>query len=164
MSVLVLNADFQPLNVTTFRRGFNLVYKGKAEIVEHDASVDPIRSKEGRSYKRPLVIRLIRFIYVPFKKVPLSRYNIYRRDGHKCGYCGSDKVLTLDHVIPKSRPGGVNSWENLVTCCKKCNSKKDNKTPAEAGMTLRVKLYRPTYQQFIRGMKFNKDKAWSNYV
>lgn len=161
MRVLVLNADFQPLNVTSFQRGFNLVYKGKAEVVEADVSRDPIKS-QGRIYKRPLVIRLIRYIYVPFKKVPLTRYNIYRRDDHKCGYCKSDRELTLDHVVPRSR-GGKNTWTNLVTCCKKCNTKKDNKTPKEVGMTLKVKLYQPTYQQFIKSMNFGRDEKWKNY-
>ena len=48
--------------------------------------------------------------------------------------CTADK-LTIDHVIPRSR-GGKNDWLNLVTACKKCNQKKGNKTPEEAGMPL----------------------------
>ena len=145
MNILVLNADYQPLNVTTLQRGFNLVYAGKAEIIKYGEK--PIET-EHREYKRPLVIRLMRYVSIPFKKVPLSRYNIFRRDGHACGYCKSKSNLTLDHVLPKSRGGG-NSWENLVTCCKKCNARKDNKTPKEAGMKLLVELRRPTYAEFI---------------
>ena len=81
----------------------------------------------------------------------------------KCVYCNSKNELTIDHVIPKSR-GGKNTWENLVTCCKKCNAKKDNKTPKEAGMKLKVKLYRPTYQQFIKGMDSDKSGKWTEYL
>lgn len=162
-SILVLNADFQPINVTTFKRAFNLVYKGKAEIIEYDSEAKPIMSSQGKVWKRPAIIRLIRYIYVPFKKVPVGRFNVYRRDGHKCGYCRSAEDLTLDHVIPRSR-GGQNTWENLVTCCKKCNAKKDNRTPEEAGMKLLVKLYAPTYMQFINAMKHDKKDVWSQYL
>jgi hypothetical protein len=161
MSILVLNADMQPLNVTTFQRGFNLVYKGKAEVVECDSD-QPINSTVGK-FKRPLVIRLLRFVYIPFKKIPLSRQNIYRRDGHKCGYCESKSQLTLDHVMPKSK-GGANSWENLVTCCRKCNCKKDDRTPKQAGMKLLVDLYRPTFQQFAAGINGSKTASWKDYL
>lgn len=146
MNILVLNADYQPLNVTTLQRGFNLVYKGKAEVIEYDKK-KPINT-EVKSFKRPLIIRLMRYVSIPFKRVPLTRQNIFRRDGHVCGYCESKKDLTIDHVFPKSR-GGKNTWDNLVTCCKKCNAKKDNRTPKEAGMKLNVKLYRPTYTEFV---------------
>ena len=160
MNILVLNADYRPLNVTTFQRGFNLVWKGKAEVVEYDKDC-PIVSTVG-TYKRPLIIRLIRYVYIPFKKVPLTRHNIFRRDGHKCGYCSSKKDLTLDHILPKSRGGG-NTWKNLVTCCKKCNNAKDDKTPEEAGMKLLVKVYQPTFLQFIDGMNTNHRAKWSEY-
>lgn len=161
MNILVLNADYQPLNITTFRRGFNLVYKGKAEVVEYDKELDVVT--ETTYHKRPLVIRLIRYVYIKFKKVPLSRTNVYRRDGHKCAYCASVDNLTLDHIIPKSR-GGQNSWENLVTCCKRCNSIKDDRTPKEANMKLLVKPYKPTFSQFIDGMKGGMRETWGNYI
>ena len=162
-TVLVLNADFQPLNITSFQRGFNLVYKGKAEVVEADPEHTQFTSTRGRKYRRPVVIRLIRFIYIPYKKVPLSKYNLFRRDGYKCGYCGDTENLTMDHVIPKSR-GGRNSWSNLVTCCKKCNGRKDNKTPQEANMVLNVKLYQPTFKQFINAMKVGTNSKWKDYL
>lgn len=161
MAILVLNADMQPLNVTTFQRGFNLVYTGKAEVVKCDSD-KPIESSVGK-FKRPLVIRLIRFVYIPFKKVPLSRQNIYRRDGHACGYCGSKSNLTLDHVIPKSKGGG-NTWQNLVTCCKKCNSTKDDRTPKQADMPLLVELYRPTFQQFAAGITGKGKNSWTDFL
>jgi hypothetical protein len=99
--VLVLNNDYTPINLTTLRRGFKLVYKGKAEIIFSDDN-NPIVS-EVKNYKRPTIIRLIRYIYLPYKKVPLTRYNIFRRDGYRCVYCNTKEGLTLDHVLPKSR-------------------------------------------------------------
>ena len=75
----------------------------------------------------------------------VSRYMLYRRDEGKCGYCGkriSQKEATVDHIIPKSR-GGLNIWENVVLACRSCNCKKDNFTPAEAGMKLLINPYNP---------------------
>ena len=74
--VLVLNNDYTPLNVTTLKRGFKLVYKGKAEIIFSDDD-NPIVSTV-KTFKRPTIIRLMRYILLPYKKVQLSRYNIYR--------------------------------------------------------------------------------------
>lgn len=156
---LVLNADDTPLNIASAYRAFNLVDKGKATLVTYDEE-NPIVWATGESY-RPTIIRLNKYIYVPFRKaMPLTRHNIYKRDGHKCVYCDSPRKLTLDHVIPKSR-GGKNSWKNLVTCCSKCNSKKDNKTPEEAGMKLRRKPYAPNYVVFVTSG--NAHEHWIAY-
>ncbi len=55
---------------------------------------------------------------------------IFERDGYACTYCGSDKRLEGDHILPLSR-GGSNAFENLVTACKPCNLAKGSKTPEE---------------------------------
>jgi CRISPR/Cas system Type II protein with McrA/HNH and RuvC-like nuclease domain len=125
MGVLVLNYDYTPLNVTTFRRGFVLVDKGKAEIVKSDES--PIVTGY-KTYVRPLIIRLLNYIKYHTRTLRANRNRIYKRDNYECVYCGSHRNLTLDHVIPKSR-GGKNDWTNLVTSCFKCNLKKADKTP-----------------------------------
>jgi hypothetical protein len=118
MGVLVLNYDYTPLNVTSYRRGFVLVDKGKAEIVKSDES--PITTGY-KTYVRPLIIRLLNYIRYHTRTLRANRNRIYRRDNYECVYCGSKRNLTLDHVIPKSR-GGKNDWTNLVTSCQKCNS------------------------------------------
>ena len=159
--VLVLNNDYTPLNVTTLKRGFKLVYKGKAEIIFSDED-NPINTSI-KFYRRPTIIRLIRYIYLPYKKVPLSRYNIFRRDGYRCVYCNTKEDLTLDHVLPKSRGGG-NTWKNLVTCCKICNLKKDNKTPEEANMSMSIKPYAPTYIEFIERMNGVIKEEWKKFL
>jgi CRISPR/Cas system Type II protein with McrA/HNH and RuvC-like nuclease domain len=139
--VLVLNFDFTPLNVTSLQRGFILVNKGKAEIIEADSNPIVTAYKE---YVRPLIIRLLRYINYRGNGIRVNRHRVFKRDEYQCVYCGSQKELTLDHVQPRSR-GGKNTWTNLVTCCTKCNHKKGNKTPEEANMKLRRKPYEPTF-------------------
>lgn len=137
--VLVLNADYSPLNITSVFRGFILVDKGKAEILK--SSDNPLKAGE-KEYVKPLIIRLLNYVKYRVHNLRINRSRLFKRDGHKCGYCGSKKNLTVDHIIPKSRGGG-NTWTNLVTCCSQCNSRKDNKTPEEANMKLNVTPYSP---------------------
>lgn len=139
--VLVLNFDFTPLNVTSLQRGFILVNKGKAEIIEADDNPIVTTYKE---YVRPLIIRLLRYINYRGSGMRVNRQRVFKRDEYQCVYCGSQKDLTIDHVQPRSR-GGKNTWTNLVTCCTKCNHKKGNKTPEEANMKLKRKPYEPTF-------------------
>ena len=137
--VLVLNADFSPLDVTTLNKGFKLVYRGKAEVVRK--SEKPIYSGFC-DYMRPLIIRLYKYVRFRSGSVKISRSRLYKRDNYECAYCGRTKNLTIDHIIPKSR-GGQNTWENLVTCCLPCNRFKSNRTPDEAKMKLKIIPYEP---------------------
>lgn len=146
LKILVLNADYQPINITSFAKGYKLVYKGKAEVLASDENSK--LTLFTREIARPKVIRLLTYIYLPYRRVTLSKQNIFKRDGHQCVYCPSSDNLTLDHVLPRSR-GGANSWENLVTCCARCNCKKDNRTPEEAGMKMRVTPTAPTFSKLI---------------
>ena len=161
--VLVLNASYEPLNVCNWKRAVVLVFKGKAEQVEHNGKVI------YPSFHVPTVIRLRKYIKVPYKEIPLTRRNLMYRDHFACQYCGAKtNDLTIDHVIPSSR-GGNDTWDNVVACCQKCNVKKGNRTPKEAGMHLlkhpRTPLghlyfevtrlatsYFPNWQKYIIGM------------
>ena len=118
-TVLVLNSDYTPLNVTSVQRGFVLVTKGKAEVLRSDEN--PIVTGY-KTFIRPVIIRLLKYIRHRTRLNKPNRSRIYKRDGYECVYCGSKKNLTLDHVIPKSR-GGSNEWTNLVTSCFRCNLK-----------------------------------------
>lgn len=155
-NVLVLNFDYTPLNVTTIKRGFVLVDKGKAEIVKSDDE-SPIYSGY-KKYVRPLIIRLLKYIKHHTRTLRANRNRIYKRDNYQCVYCGSNKSLTLDHVLPKSR-GGKNEWTNLVTSCFKCNLKKSNKTPEEAKMQMRHKPFAPT----LVNENVTVSKIWNDY-
>src|SRR5437899_4173724 len=135
--VLVLNASYEPLNVTTVRRAHVLVFKGKAEVIEE--LEQPLRSATD-TYPRPHVIRLVTYVRVPRTlQRKISRRALFARDGWRCAYCGtSGGRLTLDHVVPRSR-GGESVWENVVTSCAPCNMRKGNRLPEEVSMALRAK-------------------------
>lgn len=154
-TVLVLNYDYTPLNVTSIRRGFVLVDKGKAEIIKSDET--PIIAGFNE-YVRPTIIRLLKYIKHFMRGLRPNRSRIYKRDNHECVYCDSKKQLTLDHVLPKSR-GGKNEWTNLVTSCFKCNLKKGNRTPEEAKMEMKHKPYAPTLINEYSGLQ----KIWNDY-
>ena len=153
--VLVLNYDYTPLNVTSLQRGFVLVDKGKAEVIKQDEN--PIVTTY-KTYVRPLIIRLLRYINYRSSGISVNRHRIFKRDGHQCGYCGSTRDLTIDHIQPRSR-GGRNTWTNLVTCCSKCNLKKGNKTPEEAKMVMKHKPFAPT----LVNENGILNKVWNDY-
>jgi 5-methylcytosine-specific restriction endonuclease McrA len=126
--VLVLNASYEPLNITSWRRAVVMVLKGKAEGLEHDGGRQ-IRS----DLMQPTVIRLRQFVRVPYRPLPLTRRNLFQRDGHRCQYCGSrQERLSVDHVLPRSR-GGMDTWENVTTACLSCNVRKGNRTLSGPG-------------------------------
>ena len=125
--ILVLNASYEPINITSWKRAFVLLLKEKAQVVSQK------------------VIRLVNFIKIPFNKMMSakpSRSAIYKRDNNKCQYCGATKRLTIDHVIPKSK-GGTDDWDNLVVACSSCNTKKSNKLLEQSGLKLVKKPMRP---------------------
>ncbi|MEQ6121246.1 HNH endonuclease [Reichenbachiella sp. MALMAid0571] len=145
--VLVLNQDYSPLTLCTVSRAFLLVFLDKAELLAADK--DNVLRSISRSYPMPSVIKIKSYVHVPYKGVVLTRYNIFKRDSYQCQYCSTTKDLTLDHLIPRSK-GGKSSWNNLVTACKKCNSKKGDCTPKEAGLVLKKPPFKPSYIMFLK--------------
>ncbi len=146
-SVLVLNADFSTISLCSVERAFLLTYLQKADILSDNKekalhSIDLV-------FPYPSVIRIKKYINIPYKGVVLTRHNIFKRDQYNCQYCGTDKNLTIDHLIPKSK-GGQSTWTNLVTACQTCNSKKGDFTPEEVGLKLQKRPYKPSYIMFLR--------------
>jgi len=160
--VLVLNQNYEPLNICNIRRAVVLVYLNKAEIV---VSYDGERLRSERiSFPKPSVVKLMRYIRFGRKEVPVTKKNILRRDNYTCQYCGKkDGNMTVDHVIPK-RLGGEDSWENLVCACLDCNNKKGFRTPEEAGMKLLKKPRRPHYLTFLLNGKGIPDERWKPFL
>jgi 5-methylcytosine-specific restriction endonuclease McrA len=159
--VLILNQNYEPMTITNVKKAIILIYLGKAEIIEKNEAY--IRSV-STSYPLPSIVRLTRYINVPRKRIILSRKNIIKRDSHQCQYCGVHSgPVTIDHVIPRVR-GGEDTWENLVCACVKCNNKKGNRTPEEAGMMLARKPQRPNYLFFIRYYVGKIDNRWKPYL
>ncbi|MFZ0635415.1 MAG: HNH endonuclease [Candidatus Acidiferrales bacterium] len=163
--VLVLNATFEPINVTAVRRALVLMLKGVAQAEEIHAT--QVHSS-SRAVSVPSVIRLLTYRHIPQQSRALSRKNILLRDRNTCQFCGRAlpaSELTLDHVMPRSR-GGHSSWENLVACCYECNNRKGDRTPEEAGLKL-ARRPRPftlhTSRQLMR-LIGHKDEKWRKYL
>ena len=160
--VLVLNQNYEPLSVCSVRKAVVLLWLGKAEMVQA-RSHSALRTVAS-VYPYPSIVRLFVYVRLPFRKVELTRKNIIRRDSHQCGYCGAGKPpLTIDHVVPKSR-GGRDTWENLVTACIRCNNKKGNRTPEEAGMLLHRKPFKPNHVTFLRKFAGRIEREWEQYL
>jgi len=159
--VLVLNQDFSPLMVCSVQRAFILVYLKKSEMVK-PANGYKLRSI-SKTYPMPSVIRLNRYVNAPYKGVNLTRQNIFKRDSFECQYCGTKRELTIDHVVPRAKGGG-DTWINLVTACKKCNSKKGDYTPDEAMMPSRKKPAKPSYAIFLKDYNYGQVGEWDSFL
>ncbi|KAL1314404.1 hypothetical protein HN51_041213 [Arachis hypogaea] len=132
---LVLDISYRPVNVVGWKRAICLEFMEKADVLEYYAKT--VSSPSG-SFYIPAVLRVPHLLQVVKRRIVknnLSRKNILFRDNYTCQYCSSHENLTIDHVVPTAR-GGEWTWENLVTACSKCNSKKGQKTLEEAKMTL----------------------------
>ncbi len=160
-SVLVLNRLFMAVHVVNVRRAFGLLCCEMAEVVHFEAGkfsaysfdtwreMSELRAESKQAHddwirsvnfeiQVPRVIRLLRYDRLPKQKLHLNRRNVLARDGHLCQYCGRHlpvHLLSIDHVVPRSR-GGETTWENVVCACLSCNVKKGGRTPHEARMKL----------------------------
>lgn len=165
---LLLDAGYKPLKIINWMKAIELLLSGKAEIVEVYNDI-PIRST-NLTLQLPSILRLVKSFKKQKEKVKFSRYNVFYRDEWTCQYCYEKKKteeLTFDHVIPKSRrtPDSGKSWENIVTACWKCNGKKGNKTPDEAGMKLLKKPVKPSWTpQLIIKLKGTEPESWLSYI
>ena len=162
--VLLLNSNYEPLNVCDVRRAFRLLFGEKAEVIEYDHH--EVRSARA-IFRAPSVIRLQYQIKRPRPRVRLSRREIFIRDGYSCQYCGRETHdLTLDHVVPRHRGGG-HTWDNLVAACKACNHRKGGKLPEEARMHLRRHPVEPrsdVYSLFTPYLTDPRNEAWRSYL
>ncbi len=159
--VLLLNADYSAMSVCSVERAVVLVLLQKADML-HSRDDRMIRSQRMR-VPFPSVVRLRAYVRVPYRRIMLTRKNVLRRDGFRCQYCGGRDHLTIDHVHPRSR-GGRDTWENLVTACTDCNSRKGSRTPDEARMPLARKPFRPSHVMFIRDYVGRLDESWKPYL
>jgi 5-methylcytosine-specific restriction endonuclease McrA len=161
-TVLVLNQNYEPLNVCNARRAVVLIDGGKAEVLEHREG--HIRAP-SRALKRPSVIRLVYLIKRPRPRVRLTRREIFIRDHFTCQYCGlKTRDLTLDHVVPRHR-GGKHSWDNLVSACRSCNHKKGGKLLADSHMQLRRPPFEPKANSlYLFGQYLDDNSEWQKFI
>jgi len=162
--VLVLNSDYEPLNVCNLRRAVAMVFLGKVDVLHTNHKI--IHTISG-SFDSPSVVRLRRHIRRPLPELRLSRRSIFARDNHTCQYCGhTSKELTVDHIVPK-RLGGATSWDNLVCCCRRCNTKKGDKSLSQVGFSLKRQPRRPKYIPYISLTKYiegARNETWRDYL
>lgn len=193
-SVLVLNRSFVAVRVVSVRHAFVMLYREAAEVIhvedgsyanydfrswcelsqmwlhegedrcpEHAEWVRAVRHR----IQTPRIIRLLRFDLAPRPSVRLNRKSLFARDGSRCQYCGRSlphDLLSFDHVTPRSR-GGETCWENVVTCCLSCNSRKGDRTPQEAGMSLRMRPTKPKHNPILKVKLGNpRYRVWQPFL
>jgi 5-methylcytosine-specific restriction endonuclease McrA len=160
---LVLNRNWQPVNVASVARALVLVWNDSAKVVDPEdyrlytwADWSQLAQQSGDLFiqavrqrlRVPEVIALAAYDKLPSAAVSFSRRNIFKRDHYTCQYCGAQpgsEELSIDHVIPRSR-GGQSSWENCVLSCIACNKRKGDRLPRQAGMKLRKLPERPAWK------------------
>lgn len=184
--VLVLNRLWQAVNVCSVRRAMTLLFQGHAQVVlgdddgnfntfdfrswsdlsqtePHPDSIATISFK----IRIPRVIVLAVFDRLPRKDVKFTRHNIFERDKNTCQYCGDHRDranLNLDHVVPRDR-GGPTNWENIVCSCVRCNTRKANRTPTEAGMQLIRAPRKPKWRPFLQiNLHHNCHHSWRHFI
>lgn len=186
-NVLVLNRLWQAVNVCSARRALCLLFQGYAQVVHttegkdyttldfdgwRDLSIDkPMDSHLVQTIsfrvRVPKVILLVFFDRLPRKEVKFTRHNVFERDKQQCQYCKKvmdRRDLNLDHVIPRDR-GGTTTWENIVCSCIRCNTRKGNRTPREAGMALLRAPRRPRWRPFLTFTHAcNPEESWKHFL
>ncbi|MEM0966656.1 MAG: HNH endonuclease [Verrucomicrobiota bacterium] len=186
--ILILNRVWQPVNIVGVRRAVSLLFQDNAQVIHPNEGNYELLSasdwierstthppEEGELCVRsvrlrlrlPQILLLKEFDRVPVQDTKLCRRNIFERDNYRCQYCGEvfpESKLNLDHVIPRDR-GGRTSWENLVTSCIECNSKKANRLPHQAGLVLRRQPMRPKHRPFLSVLHRSGSRdAWKPFL
>lgn len=178
---MVLDEGWLAIHTVSVRHALRLLSTGAARGVVPESSMtldfdswmdqdvapseDAIQSVR-KSVRIPEVIVLTRYRGVPVRTPSFSRRNLIRRDRHQCQYCGlrpGMHELSIDHVMPRSR-GGRSTWENCVLACRRCNRKKRNRTPNQAGMMLLREPRAPRWSPFVEVPKTHLRPSWERFV
>jgi 5-methylcytosine-specific restriction endonuclease McrA len=177
---LVLNRNWQPVNVATVARALVLLWNEAARVVDPEdyqlytwADWSRLRPRDGDAFIRavrlrlrvPEVIVLAAYDRLPSAAVSFSRRNVFKWDHWTCQYCGiqpGGEELTIDHVVPRSQ-GGASVWENCVLACIDCNKRKADRTPQQAGIKLRKPPVRPTWKP-LYARNHVRIESWSKFI
>ncbi len=189
-NVLLLNRLYMAVRVVNARRALTMLYRDLAEVVsvddgeylsyDFDDWVEVSQAKQRFEPEKydwvhtvhfqiavPKIIRLLGYDKLPAVGVKLNRRNLFARDQNRCQYCGkrySTSELSLDHVIPRSQ-GGLNTWENIVCACIRCNVKKGGRTPHQAHMKLISEPVKPTRSPVITlRLTSQKYASWKQFL
>jgi 5-methylcytosine-specific restriction endonuclease McrA len=160
--VLVLNANFEPINICNIRRAVGLILSGKAAMVVNGRGhIHTI----SQVIPQPSVIRLEHMVHRPRQHVKLSRREVFQRDNYTCQYCGKHTSnLTIDHVQPKHLGGG-HTWVNVVAACPACNHLKGGRRLTESQMRLiQPPAEPPSTAGYIYGRLLLENQEWQPYL
>jgi len=168
---LILNADYRPLSyyplsLWSWQEAVKAIFRGTVTVL---SEYDRVIHSPTQEFKLPSVIALNE--YIPLSQKPaFTRFNVFLRDGWKCQYCSKShktQNLTFDHVIPRSRGGGT-SWDNIVTACKPCNTKKGAMMPRDCNMHPLREPRQPTiYELQETGRRFPPNfihESWGDFL
>ena len=185
---LVLNRLWQAVNVVGVERAFSLLTLDHAQVIyAEDGSYRMFGAEEwfafscdnapeegsrvihtvNQAVRVPSVLLLRRYDRMLLREMKFNRQNLFERDGYRCQYCSSSfpaKELNMDHVVPRDR-GGKTTWENVVTSCIRCNSRKGNREPKEAGMRLLRDPIRPRQRPFVSCLYGRQgEETWRHFI
>ena len=164
IQVLKLDSLFQPMEVIDWREAFILTWMKKAYAVEY---TDFFVHSAKKSFQIPSIVALFVHVSHELFRIPCSKANILLRDDHKCQYCGAgatkSSILTIDHVIPRSK-GGETEWNNVVAACSLCNQAKSNKILSKTSLKLSKRPKKPTYGQLTKKKMRNINDNWLRYL
>jgi len=159
---LVVDSSYVARSIISTERAFVISYKGNADIISEYPETFGVVNPNLEIFK-PSIIRVFTYVKLNFQKVPLTRENVFKRDDYECVYCGDShrRDLTIDHVVPQSK-GGPNTWDNLVTACKRCNNEKADLTLKEYGKEI-PKPQRPHYLMLLKKVH-HLPEEWKPYL
>jgi 5-methylcytosine-specific restriction endonuclease McrA len=153
---LVLNATFEPLGIVSTRRALGT----KAELIH---ATQRLFRSERAALPEPSIVRLARYVRVPHDRtVAVNRRTVFARDSHRCQYCGC-AAESIDHVVPRSR-GGLHAWDNVVAACRRCNTRKEDRLPHEAGLVLRSLPVAPRQRVWLLASTGATPQEWVPYL
>jgi len=177
---LVLNRNWQPVTFMPVQTCIVIVMRDMGSVLDPETyQLMPFEEWSTHSPKKPRwiktpsaeipapeVIVLKKYGERPPKRINFNRPNLYRRDDWECQYCGESlpvSKLTVEHILPQSRGGGT-SWENCVAACSRCNGRKADKTPKEAGMPLRKKPHKPDWKVRLKAPQGILRPSWAPFL
>jgi 5-methylcytosine-specific restriction endonuclease McrA len=177
---LVLNRNWQAVNVATVGRALTMLWNESARVVDPSdyqtydwadwsrlapVSGEPFIQAVRLRVRVPEVVTLAEYDRLPTAAVSFSRRNIFKRDHYACQYCGiqpGSEELTIDHVVPRAQ-GGISSWTNCVLACVACNKRKADRTPEQAGLRLHKPPVRPTWKPLYSGSTV-RIASWQKFL
>ncbi len=178
---LVLNKSWTAITTTSVRQALVLAYREVASIICPDTyqvydfedwaqlggkEDEPLIRTPFLTLRVPEIIVLNRYNGFPRRGAAFSRRNLYRRDAFTCQYCGDrpgSELLSIDHVVPRSR-GGKSTWINCVLACLECNKRKANRSLEQSGLILARPPRQPSWTGALEVSIGHRKASWEKFI